>query len=88
MKQNFLFRWRLRRAIKKANKLHLKTGKLYHVVWLNNKLRVFTGKQLKEMRNQGKIRRDYNALMLAMTEFYNTSHRRDVACGVSTIRNS
>lgn len=55
MFKHFIFKWRLKLAIKKANELHGITKKQYYVFLWKNKPRVFSAIQLRVLRKKQRL---------------------------------
>lgn len=63
----------LKRAIKKANKRHLKTGKRYRVFFLGMRYRVYDRGTIKDYKKAGVFNRYINSTTIDHTKFYDTN---------------
>ena len=63
---------KIKRAIHKANKLHIKTGRTHYVVKYNNNISIIDKAWFKYMRQHGKIPRHITAADLRKISIYYT----------------
>lgn len=66
----YLFKIRLKRAIKEANEMKKLTNRKYYVMRWQNKLKVFSAMQLRNMRKKGILNIDW--LKIQETALYIT----------------
>lgn len=74
----------LNKAIRKANKLHLQTGKRYRVFWLGWKYRAWCRDDIKRLQHDGNLKHGVKAgIDFDGVAFYDTDSKRKEAKHVS-----
>jgi hypothetical protein len=63
----------LKRAVKRATKLHKKTGKRYRVFFLARRYRVFTRRDIKDQKKAGVFNHYINSSRLEGLKFFDTN---------------